>query len=164
MKKPQQTPVSPQSQESPCDTNAIISELGDIELPNITDNVSTLQNYNGPGLDHNMNWINAAANSLQPPLTSCWPLLSSNLSMNSLLLTALQLRGHQQQHGGSTSTDYSSFIPQGISSEFGNIDIMASSSRVSDSVQQLQTQEQQQYDVDYQTLVKVNPSVTTNYL
>ncbi|KAL2479086.1 NAC domain containing protein 58 [Forsythia ovata] len=167
MKKPQLTPVSPQSQESPCDTNAIINELGDIELPNISNNINVLQNYSGS--DHNMNWINAAANSLQPSLTSCWPLLSSNLSMNSLLLTALQLRGHQQQQlpSGGTSTDYS-FIPQGISSEFGNIDIMASSSsRVLDSVQQLQAQEQQQqhsYNVDYQNLVKVNPSVTTNYL
>ncbi|XP_022885609.1 NAC domain-containing protein 92-like [Olea europaea var. sylvestris] len=164
VKKPQQTPASPQSQESPCDTNGMINELGDIELPNISNNIAALQNFNGLGPDPNMNWINAAANSLQPSLTSCWPLLSSNLSMNSLLLTALQLRGHQPQPQGDTSADYSSFIPQGISSEFGNIDIVASSSRVLDSVQQLQTQEQQQsYDVDYQNLVKVNPSVTTNY-
>ncbi|PIN16762.1 hypothetical protein CDL12_10582 [Handroanthus impetiginosus] len=141
VKKPQQTPSSPVSHESLCDTNAMINELGDIELPNFNNNMAinssstnniALQNYNTN--DHSnmmMNW-SAATDSL-PSLT--WPFLSTNLSMNSLLLTALQLRGRGQT--SATSEHYNSFMPQGNVSQFGNDFNMASStSRVLDSVPQ----------------------------
>ncbi|KAL0431073.1 UNVERIFIED_CONTAM: NAC domain-containing protein [Sesamum radiatum] len=159
VKKPQQTPSSPPSQDSPCDTNAMVSELGDIELPNFgsmsmaissSTNIA-LQNYNS---DTNMmNWnaateaaaAAAVSNSL-PSLT--WPLLSTNLSMNSLLLTALQLRGHHQPRAA--AADNYSFMPQGNISQFGNEIIsnfnMGSSSRVLDSVPQPPSE--QPYDVD----------------
>lgn len=162
-KKPQQTPSSPQSQDSPCDTNnaMMLNELGDIELPNFNNNNNNINmNYNPSSSsahdqDSNnmmmmMNW-SAAANSL-PSLTN-WPLLTTNLSMNSLLLTALQLRGahHPTTATASTTTTttadnniYSNFImrhPQGNiidNSQFGNdfnsnFD-MASTSRVVDPV------------------------------
>ncbi|KAL0462347.1 UNVERIFIED_CONTAM: NAC domain-containing protein [Sesamum latifolium] len=159
VKKPQQTPSSPPSQDSPCDTNAMVSELGDIELPNFgsmsmaissSTNIA-LQNYNN---DANiMNWnaateaaaAAAVSNSL-PSLT--WPLLSTNLSMNSLLLTALQLRGHQPR--AAAAADNYSFMPQGNISQFGNEFVsnfnMGSSSRVLDSVPQPPSE--QPYDVD----------------
>ncbi|KAL0396094.1 UNVERIFIED_CONTAM: NAC domain-containing protein [Sesamum calycinum] len=160
VKKPQQTPSSPPSQDSPCDTNAMVNELGDIELPNFgnmsmaispSTNIA-LQNYN---TDANMmNWnaateaAAAVSNSL-PPLT--WPLLSTNLSMNSLLLTALQLRGHQPRAAAAAAAaDNYPFMPQGNVSQFGNEFVsnfnMGSSSRVLDSVPQPPSE--QPYDVD----------------
>ncbi|KAL2247334.1 NAC domain-containing protein 92 [Sesamum indicum] len=156
VKKPQQTPSSPPSQDSPCDTTAMVNELGDIELPNFgsmgmalpsSPNIA-LQNYNSG--TNMMNWnaateaAAAVSNSL-PSLT--WPLLSTNLSMNSLLLTALQLRGHQPR----AAADNYSFMPQGSVSQLGNEFVsnfnMGSSSRVLDSVPQ-QPPSEQPYDVD----------------
>ncbi|KAG8387967.1 hypothetical protein BUALT_Bualt02G0076200 [Buddleja alternifolia] len=106
VKKAQQTSASspPISQEyySP---NAMVNELGDIELSNFSNtnnmadisssstNIALQQNY-----DHNNNNNTAMMmmNSLPTSISSSWPLLTTNLSMNSLLLTALQLRGHHQ--------------------------------------------------------------------
>ncbi|ONI09171.1 hypothetical protein PRUPE_5G221600 [Prunus persica] len=124
LKKPQQTTTSSQQQqqtsiESPCEeTNSIVNEFGDIELPNLNSNniansssglISTMSStqscYNNNINDHssdvnmslNMNWGAAreAAASALPTLTWPWPsnlLTPSNLSVNSLLLRALQLR------------------------------------------------------------------------
>lgn len=124
LKKPQQTTTSSQQQqqtsiESPCDeTNSIVNEFGDIELPNLNSNsiansssglISTMSStqscYNNNINDRssdvnmslNMNWGAAreAAASALPTLTWPWPsnlLTPSNLSVNSLLLRALQLR------------------------------------------------------------------------
>ncbi|XP_073295544.1 uncharacterized protein [Primulina huaijiensis] len=141
MKKPQQTASSPQSQESPSDTNAMVSELQDMEyFQNFSSNtmpiVSPSTNLAPQNCDDdNITDWGAAANSLQS-LTS-WPLLSTNLSMNSLLLTALQLRaGHGHPIGAATGAmEGYSFMPQESSSPFGNdfganFGVGSSSSRV----------------------------------
>ncbi|KAK4426904.1 hypothetical protein Salat_1459200, partial [Sesamum alatum] len=157
VKKPQQTASSPPSQDSPCDTNAMVNELGDIELPNFSNSMAissstniALQTYN---TDSNMmNWnaaTEAAVSNSLPSLT--WPLLSTNLSMNSLFLTALQLRGHQPRAAAAAAaTDNYSFMPQGNISQFGNEFVsdfnMGSSSRVLDSVPQPPSE--QPYNVD----------------
>ncbi|KAA8541225.1 hypothetical protein F0562_025168 [Nyssa sinensis] len=144
VKKPQQTPSSQQSPDSPCDTNTIGNDFGDIEIPNLNriassssgiSNVS-LQNYNNMNLNLNANWT-AAREAASLPSLPAWPssLLSSNLSVNSLLLRALQLRSYQPREA--TSTDYS-FLSQGIShlgTDFSS-NFTASSSKDLDSVQQ----------------------------
>lgn len=171
MKKPQATSSSPQSLESPCDTNAIANELGDIELPNFNSmpspsngiinnhNNISLQSYSSSneGMNMNMN-LNMNMNSTLPLLP--WPpttsLLSSNLSsVNSLLFRALQLRGH---HQAISTSDYTYSMPQAGNnaaaiSQFGNDFIntndfaaaaATSSSLVLDSVNQHHHQQQQQ--------------------
>ncbi|KAK9926290.1 hypothetical protein M0R45_023528 [Rubus argutus] len=68
LKKPQQiTSSSPQSVDSPCDTNSIANEFGDVELPNfmnnignsssgfISNNMSIPQNNNCNIIDNNIN-------------------------------------------------------------------------------------------------------------
>ncbi|GMN56729.1 hypothetical protein TIFTF001_025846 [Ficus carica] len=137
VKKPQQAPSSREpSVESPCDTNSIANEFGDIELPTLTsssslnnfvnpNNINTIPtqgfmtNNNMMSLNNNMNnnWTN---NSL-PPLSS-WPpnLLSPNLSMNSFLLKALQLRNiSTNNYQPNTDLNYSYNMPQGVISHFG---------------------------------------------
>ncbi|KAI3454857.1 hypothetical protein Pfo_011520 [Paulownia fortunei] len=124
MKKPQQTLV----------------EIDD-QLPNFSNTMAIISSPTRSPIApqiHNsdnsmMNWGAAAATNPPTPLT--WPLLSSNPSMNSLLLTALHLRGHQL--GGSvTGIQNYSFMPQGISrfgNDFGlNFDMASSSSRCKD--------------------------------
>ncbi|KAK3018783.1 hypothetical protein RJ639_003320, partial [Escallonia herrerae] len=157
VKRVQQPTPSQQSLESPCDTNTMTNEFGDIELPNlnsmayssraISSNISlqdysTTSGHNNP--DMNMNWATA---STIPSLA--WPanLLSSNVSMNSLLLRALQLRSTYQPREAATSTDYS-FMPQGIShlgTDF-SANFPASSSRVLNSVHQ--QDEEQPFNMD----------------
>lgn len=74
---------------------------------------------------NNMNyWTSTTANSTAStliPSLSSWPsnLLNPNLSMNSLLFKALQLRN------GGTSLEHYSYMPQGIS-QFGTPDILSS--------------------------------------
>lgn len=150
VKKPQQTPSSqPRLDESPCDTNSIANEFGDIELPNLNSiansstgfcNISP-QSYNSDINNKvNMNNMNLNMNWGAPSLS--WPtsLLSSGLSVNSLLLKALQLRSYQPREA--TSTDYS-YMPQGFS-HFGNdltANLQASSSKVLESAQQQQAEQ-----------------------
>ncbi|KZV45534.1 hypothetical protein F511_37088 [Dorcoceras hygrometricum] len=126
VKKPQQTASSPQSKESPSDTNAMVNELQDMEyfqnFSNTMPIISPSANIATQGCnnDNIANW-GAAANSLQS-LTN-WPLLSTNLSMNSLFLTALQLRGcgHSPPTGAAMGAmEGYSLMPQGSSSPFGN--------------------------------------------
>ncbi|KAG8654332.1 hypothetical protein MANES_05G112755v8 [Manihot esculenta] len=159
-KKPQQTQSSQQSLGSPCDTNSIVNEFGDIELPNLNNNVnssnefnniSTQSNYsNQANVDMNINVQNWASPSLS------WPssLLSPNLAINSLLLKALQLRSYQQREAAAaaanaaSSSDHYSFLTQGTSiPQFGtdlnsNVQGSSSSSRVLETVQQPVQQEQ----------------------
>ncbi|KAK9996465.1 hypothetical protein SO802_021151 [Lithocarpus litseifolius] len=159
MKKPQQTPSTlPSLDESPCDTNSIVNEFGDIELPNLNNiansssgfsNISP-HSYNSDNNNINMNmnlnmnnWaaVREAAAASLPSLS--WPssLLSSGLSVNSLLLKALQLRNYQPRDA--TSTDYS-YMPQGFShfgSEHLSSNLQASSSKVLESVQQQQSEQ-----------------------
>ncbi|XP_059286489.1 NAC domain-containing protein 100-like [Lycium ferocissimum] len=158
VKKPQPTSSSPQSQESPCDTNyTIANELGDIELPfnfnclatpsSGINNIS-LHNYNNENVNINLAAATreAAANTL-PLLPWSSSLLSSNLSsVNSLLFRALQLRGYSPRDQAATNTthDYSFMPPQeNITTQFGNDFISApSSSMVLDNSVQQQQQEQ----------------------
>ena len=156
VKKPQQPTSSQQSLEYPCDTNTIVNELRDIELPNLNNIANSssgisnmsLQNYNNDGINMNLNMNWAAAREAASTLPSLsWPstLLNPNLSMNSLLLRALQLRTYQPREA--TSTDYS-IMPQGIP-HFGTdlaSSFPASSSRVLDSVQQ--QQQEQPFNLD----------------
>jgi len=155
VKKPQQTQSSQQSLDSPCDTNTITNEFGDVELPNLNtiansssaiSNIS-LHNYSGSDMNSNMNmnlnmnWPAAREATSSTIQSLSWPssLLNPNLSMNSLLLRALQLRSYQQREA--TNIDYS-YMPPGIS-QFGtdissNFPVADSSSKVLDSVQQQQ--------------------------
>ncbi|GLT42174.1 hypothetical protein SLA2020_161910 [Shorea laevis] len=122
-KKPQQSSSSQPSPGSPCDTNSIVNEFGDIEYPSIANSTSGFSNLttNSYNSDNNGNIImNMDLGATQLPTLS-WPssLLSSNISMNSWLLKALQLRGTYNQPrdhllNGTTSMEYSSFLPQGI--------------------------------------------------
>ncbi|KAF5730366.1 putative NAC domain-containing protein 100 [Tripterygium wilfordii] len=157
VKKPQQQTTSSQSPSpaSPCDTNSIVNEFGDIELlPNSSANNFT--NNNGLNMNMNMNlWSNyvareaasaSAATATLPSLS--WPphhsLLSSNLSMNSLLLKALQLRNSTTyQANNASSSDYYSFMQQGMS-QFGNLQASSSSSSKALELPQQQQQQQQE--------------------
>ncbi|GKV23558.1 hypothetical protein SLEP1_g33267 [Rubroshorea leprosula] len=122
-KKPQQSSSSQLSPGSPCDTNSIVNEFGDIEFPSIANSTSGFSNLttNSYNSDNNGNIImNMDLAATQLPTLS-WPssLLSSNVSMNSWLLKALQLRGTYNQPrdhllNGTTSMEYSSLLPQGI--------------------------------------------------
>lgn len=171
VKKPQQTQSSqPSFVDSPGDTNTVTNEFGDIELPNLNSiansssamsNIS-LQNYNSGGdmvnsnmnMNLNMNWPaarEATSNAINQTLSS-WPssLLNPNLSMNSLLLRALQLRSYQQREA--TNIDHYSYMPPGIS-QFGtdfssNFPAAGSSSKVLDSVQQQQQPQEQPFNLD----------------
>lgn len=125
MKRPQQTASSPPSQaeESACDTNALVHELGDMELPNFSSNNMALsapstnialQNYNSDATNM-MNWNTGATDAVN---SLTWPLLSTNLSMNSLLLTALHLRGHGA--AAAATDNYSYMAPSNMINPFGS--------------------------------------------
>ncbi|KAL8268108.1 hypothetical protein R6Q59_001906 [Mikania micrantha] len=147
-KKPMPTVSSSQSMDSPCDTNTMANDYGDIEPPNLNNlsNLSSnisLQNYGLENLNTNMNMNISLASSL-PALA--WPsnLLSSNLSMNALLLKALQLRTYQQREAA--NFDYQ-FMPHGNSNNILNeacTSLQASSSRTYETLHQQQQQNQQQ--------------------
>ncbi|KAI3735653.1 hypothetical protein L6452_15161 [Arctium lappa] len=149
VKKPMATTSSPQSMDSPCDTNTMANDYGDIELPNLRGiansncNIISLPNY---GIESNLNTNMNLNMSLASGLPSlAWPsnLLSSNISMNVLLLKALQLRTYQQREAA--NFDYQ-FMPQ-ENSHFLNdasLSLQASSSRTYESLQQQQQQVQQQ--------------------
>ncbi|KAJ9174044.1 hypothetical protein P3X46_017116 [Hevea brasiliensis] len=158
-KKPQQTASSQQSLGSPCDTNSIVNEFGDIELPNLNNivnssngfnNIPTQSSYNNEtNVNMSMNIHNWAATREQSSLS--WPssLLSSNLSMNSLLLKALQMRSYQQREASAAacSSDHHSFLTQVSTPQFGtdlcsNFQGSSSSSKVLETVQQPVQQEQ----------------------
>ncbi|XP_024991742.1 NAC domain-containing protein 92 [Cynara cardunculus var. scolymus] len=146
LKKPMATASSPQSMGSPCDTNAMANDYGDIELPNLSgignSNIS-LQNY---GIESNVNTNMNLNMSLASGLPSlAWPsnLLTSNLSMNALLLKALQLRTYQQRDAA--NFDYQ-FLHDASPS------LQASSPRTYESLQQqqqqVQHQEEQPFNLD----------------
>ncbi|XP_040999326.1 NAC domain-containing protein 100-like [Juglans microcarpa x Juglans regia] len=159
VKKPQQTPtLSSQAPsddlDSPCDTNSnIVNEFGDIEMPNLNsfhanscngfNNISPQScSYSDNNINvnmMNMNWAatrdhddhQVATTDLSSSL-SAWPSslqLSSGLSMNSLLLKALQLRSYQQREATKTHEYYSYMMPQGQGfSQFGSWDHDSSTS------------------------------------
>ncbi|XP_022135322.1 NAC domain-containing protein 100 [Momordica charantia] len=159
-KKPHQTASSQPSLSSPCDTNSIVNEFGDnnIELSNfnnipINNNSQSANNFSNNIMNMNMNnWGAPSSNETLCPSLS-WPassLLTSNLSMNSLLLKALQLRSFQQQRDvfASSSSSYNNNIPQAnvFNSQFGtdhlSFQVSSSSSKVFESSPQQQQQEQ----------------------
>ncbi|KAK1424439.1 hypothetical protein QVD17_19769 [Tagetes erecta] len=145
-KKPMPALSSSQSMDSPCDTNAMANDYGDIELPNLNliansrSNIS-LQNYGIENLNTNMNMNMSLKNGLS---TLAWPsnLLNSNLSMNALILKALQLRTFNQQRDAANFD--LQFMPQGNSHILNEAcqNLQASSSRTYESLHQQQPQEQ----------------------
>ncbi|KAJ4829364.1 hypothetical protein Tsubulata_048969 [Turnera subulata] len=170
-KRPQQTSSQQSPPGSPCDTNSI-DQFGDVDQltyanSNVANssnngftNLISAQNYiNGNsegGLDMGMNmnlntnWVAAAREATQFPSSSLsWSssLLNSNLTLNSLLLKAWQIRNYQQREAASSSDHYSLLAQAaGNISQFGcdlgSSTLQASSSRVLDAVPQPQQQEQ----------------------
>ncbi|KAJ6881876.1 NAC domain-containing protein 92-like [Populus alba x Populus x berolinensis] len=152
VKKPQQEPSSQQSLGSPCETNSIVNDkFGDIANSSSGFNNILAHSYNNESnvnMDSHMNWAAAREAATLPSLS--WPsgLLSTNLTMNSLLLKALQLRSYQQREA--TTTNYS-FLTNGIPHEFGadlGSNFQASSSKVLDSAPQPQPQQEQPFSLD----------------
>ncbi|XP_076934501.1 NAC domain-containing protein 92-like [Bidens hawaiensis] len=149
-KKPMPTVSSSQSMDSPCDTNTMAKDYGDIELPNlngipISRSNICIPNYGMEHLNTNTNISMSLAGGLP---TLAWPsnLLSSNLSMNALILRALQLRNYQQREAA--NLDYQ-FMPQGNSHILNEAcpSLQASSSRTYESLHQ-QQQNEQPYNLD----------------
>ncbi|KAI3515788.1 hypothetical protein L1887_14692 [Cichorium endivia] len=152
-KKPMGTASSPQSMDSPCDTNTMANDYGDIELPNLngiansSNNNISLHSYGmEANLNTNMN-LNMSLASGIPSLA--WPsnILGSNLSMNALLLKALQLRTYQQREAA--NYDYQ-FMTQ-TNSHFldgASPSLQASSTRTYESLQQQQQQQEQPFNLD----------------
>ena len=168
VKKPQPTSSSQQSLGSPCDANSIVNEFGDVEIPNLNinsnpssgliSNIATPSYSNTVNHGHmnmmNLNLDFAAAREVAASLPSslAWPssIPSPNLSMNSFLLKALQLRNYQPRD--ITAMDYSLLSSsQGINPQFGtglssNFQGAASSSKVLDPMPQ--QQQEQPFNMD----------------
>ncbi|KAK7358282.1 hypothetical protein VNO77_00209 [Canavalia gladiata] len=126
-KKREQTSSSQPSQESP---TSMLNEFGDVEMPNLNTIANGFTNisagshtYNGASDPNKVNTnMNLAMN--WPPPTEVpsfpWPssgLMNPNLSVNSLLLKALQLRSSYQQREAAAATDHfaTSYVSQGFS-------------------------------------------------
>ncbi|KAK8500627.1 hypothetical protein V6N13_032578 [Hibiscus sabdariffa] len=156
VKKPQPSSSSQPSLGSPCDANSIVNEFGDVELPNLNINANHIAN---PGYSNTANHAHINAMNLNLdfgaaslPSSLSWPssILSPNLSMNSILLKALQLRNYQPRDV--TAMDYSilsstqgSNIPPFATDLASNFQGASSSSKVVGPMpQQLQQQQQQQ--------------------
>ena len=137
----------------------MVNEFGDAELPNINSiaNLSSGftniagQTYNGgdpSNVNTNMNLtMNWPAASEVPSLTSLpWPsgLLNPSLSVNSLLLKALQLRNYQQREAAAAAADHFATynIPQGFSQLGTDLssNLSVSASRVLECMSQQQEQ------------------------
>ncbi|KAF5191978.1 Nac domain-containing protein [Thalictrum thalictroides] len=127
------------SLDSPCDNTTMVHELGEIELPHLngltssSSGFSTIStNNDNINVDMNMNWAPAAREVVNNPLLN-WPssLLTSSPSVNSMLLTALQLRGYQQ-----TTTDLNTLLAQG-NYRFGTHDDFANAPKIVDTAQQV---------------------------
>lgn len=146
VKRPHHSPPpSPPDESSP----------GDIELPSFGmpasppphhADISAMQSYANDGSV--MGWNADAAASSMPT----WPLLSTNLSMNLLLHTALQLRGRGVQQQQQQAAEGYGFVPQ--MNVYGGHDFggagfnVGSTSGVVESVPQPPALDQQQYNVD----------------
>ncbi|OVA04985.1 NAC domain [Macleaya cordata] len=125
-KKPQQIPSM--NHESPCDTNntcSLVNELGDIELSQLNCLTSSSSGFNnttsntnnnndGNNIDMNMmNWVSSTRDVItnHPSSLNNWPvppsslLMNSNYSMNSMILSALQLGSFQPREPRSSNTD-----------------------------------------------------------
>lgn len=130
-KKAQQTSSSQPSQESP---SSMANEFGDADLPNLNSigNSSSVaaQIYNSgdpsnvsTNMNLNMNWASATELPSLP-----WPsglMLNPNLSVNSLLLRALQLRSTYQQREAATGDHFATYVPH---NNIGTDDLSVSAS------------------------------------
>ncbi|KAE8705326.1 NAC domain-containing protein 77 [Hibiscus syriacus] len=156
VKKPQPSSSSQPSLGSPCDANSIVNEFSDVELPNLNINANPSSGFSdianpsySSTVNHahtnpmNLNLDFGAAAASFPSFS--WPstILSPNISMNSFLLKALQLRNHQPRNV--TSMDYSILSSaQGINIPPYATDLASSSK---DAVP-LQQQQEQPFNMD----------------
>ncbi|KAE8681507.1 NAC domain-containing protein 77 [Hibiscus syriacus] len=137
---------------SPWDANSIVNEFSDVELPNLNINTKPSSGFSDIANPSYSNTVNHAhmnpmnlnldfgAAAASFPSSLSWPstILSPNLSMNSFLLKALQLRNHQPKDV--TAVDYSILSStQGINIPPYATDL-ASSSKVAVPLQQQQEQ------------------------
>lgn len=153
-KKTHETSSSQLSLDSPPHNNtSLVNEFGDVDLPNLN-NFTPNSSTTVPLVNTNMNWPPPPLSDHRLPSLP-WPssLLNPNLSVNSLLLKALQLRTCQQREIAMTDHFASSYIPpQTVSQIMGtnhlttsNLTLEASSStKVLDMSQQQQQQQQEQ--------------------
>ncbi|RZB92650.1 NAC domain-containing protein 100-like isoform X2 [Glycine soja] len=139
MKRPQQTP--PSQPESPCDTASMVNEFGDVELPNLINNIA---NSSSDGITNNISGqtffnadlINSVNTNMN--LTMNWPVASE----------ALQLRSYQQiEAAAAAATDHliASYMPQGVSQHVGT-NLISSSLTASSSSKVLECVPQQQQE------------------
>ncbi|BAT72783.1 hypothetical protein LR48_Vigan11g079100 [Vigna angularis] len=148
-KKAQQTSSSQPSQESP---TSMANEFGDADLPNLNSiaNSSSVaaQIYNSTGdpsnvstnMNSTMNWPSATELPSLP-----WPsglMLNPNLSVNSLLLRALQLRSTYQQREAATGDHFATYVPQTFPHNNIGTDNLTPNLSVSASSRTLELQEQ----------------------
>ncbi|KAG5014734.1 hypothetical protein JHK82_020418 [Glycine max] len=114
-KKPQQTSSSQPSQESP---TSMVNEFGDVDLPNLNSIANSSSSFTN-NIAYNINGDPSNAVNTNMNLTMNWPsgFLNPNLSVNSLLLKASQLRNTYQQREAATSSDhhFATYVPQGFS-------------------------------------------------
>ncbi|KAL5079602.1 hypothetical protein RYX36_008023 [Vicia faba] len=178
-KKPQQTSSS--QLESPCDTTSMVNEFGDVEFPNLNNIATNSTSSLSSGLitnmilgqqqtfninDHLTNNVNTNMNLMTMNWPSSsevpslpWPsnlLNPSNISVNSLLIKALQLRNYQQQREVEATNHFVPYMPQqgvgyhqlGTDQQSNNSnDPSASSSKVLECMPQ-QHQQEQPFNLD----------------
>ncbi|KAF6165756.1 hypothetical protein GIB67_012653 [Kingdonia uniflora] len=134
-KKLQQAQSLPASLESPYSTT--VNELGEIENLNYSTEFSTINSNNTRSNNVNTGWNISPGETTNHPLLS-WPnptLLTSNLTMNSMLLKALQFQSNHLREATSGS-NLNMFAPQG-SYGFGTdltTNLITSNSKNLDSV------------------------------
>ncbi|KAK7320032.1 hypothetical protein RJT34_04761 [Clitoria ternatea] len=136
-KKAQQTSVSPQqSEESPN------NEFGDVDLPNLNTLIT-----NSSIAPNNTNMMLHWPEVPSLPWHSQTQLLNPNLSLNSLLLKALQLRTSTYQQTEPTTTDHFAAYPhQSYHHLITSNDLSASSS--SKALESCMPQQEQPFDMD----------------
>ncbi|XP_042513818.1 NAC domain-containing protein 100-like [Macadamia integrifolia] len=133
------------SLESPCEATTVVNEPGEVELLQMNNLVNStndaMNRYsNSSNNDNcvgtNLNWVSARETTSHPLLSLPSSLLGSNLSMDSMILRALQLASYQPRE--STIGGLSSLMAQGNSRLITDLNskLAASSSMTMDSVQQ----------------------------
>ncbi|XP_043717097.1 NAC domain-containing protein 100 [Telopea speciosissima] len=158
-KKPLSDPTSSNpSLESPCEATTMVNDqLGEVELQHLNNlvnsssclgamstNINAINNNNNSNNDNYLgtnlnNWISARETTNHPLLS--WPssLLGSNVSMDSMILRALQIAGYQSREA-TTVGGLSSIMAQGndarLMSDSNSKLTATASSMIMDSVQQ----------------------------
>lgn len=167
VKKPQPSSSSQPSLGSPCDANSIVNEFGDVELPNLNINANSSCGFNDiatPSYSNTVNRghmnamnLNLDFGAASLPSSLSWPssILSPNLSMNSFLFKALQLRNYQPRDVSGmdysilSSTQGINIPPFGtdLASNFQGT-VASSSSKVVVPMPQQQQQQEQPFNMD----------------